>query len=1169
MDPKIKRLLSLLLTLALVFSLTAPAVSAAGATAASGNTVEIEVGGSVKLKSSGVFSKTTWTTSDADIATVSSNGAVTGVAPGTATITATSKSFFSFFGGGTKTTTYTVIVKEAAVEEPTEPEVGGLTVKAGETLQLEVGTSGGTVTWKSSNNKIATVDGKGLVIGISEGNVTITATEKKTTGGYGFWFFWWGGGKTTTTVTEFKVTVLPGDEQPTEPEVPTEPEIPTEPPVVTYTVTFESNGGSTVEPQTIEEGLTATEPEAPTMEGYTFVGWYADVELTEAYDFATPITGDITLYAVWEEVINYYTVTFESNGGSEVEEQFVEPGAFAIRPEDPVKEGYRLIAWYGDEALTSVYDFDEPVNADITLYASWEELVEEEDSILDQDSPDVEIYVFDTDIRSIVVGEEVLVTFEAEIFAETALSDDEVVLYQDEEAFGVMHDDGMDGDVTAGDGIFIYQATLSSEEECIRDYKVKVREASSEVRNIGFYVPMTGEELDGIQIVDNALAELMVSEGFAALTIEEKATQVVELLTMLAEESLVIAESIYYEEVDRAVYYEYATGALGMVILEQETDLNVNGTGEKSTNGINPDNTAVLSVSAEAEVLNTSAPDNERNVLILNGFENTSYRRDYYNNLETEWDALGLNTTIDVNVTVTDMKNLDSSDWDVVVFAMHGSKYRTERGANKRPVLCINEVPTSTTDAAYAYELNTRHTVIKVNYVDGTSGYWIAPLFFTDNYSSRDLDGMMFFSETCMFYGCDCQTTDPDYTLANAITGRSAEVVVGYHNSVGADYSRNVMKIVIEESFNGATVNAALNTAKREEGNNDNKSRPSDDKYIAYPLVDGSGSFVLRPDGLVKGSVKDADTSVVISNALIRAYDENNDEVASTRSDSSGSYILSLSAGTYTLEISAGSYKKGKISVTVDSEGTTYVETFLLVSNTFNMGSANGTITNSITEGPVGDVTVKFRKNWNNKTGAVVASTTTNSNGYYEIDDLKVGLYTIEYYKSGYVTGYKNIFVLLGSTHNAVISPVTSSGVYRIVLTWGENPSDLDSHVYGALSGGESFHVYYSHKSQYDGDVEICNLDVDDVTSYGPETITLTPNTTAPYYYYIYRFSGSGSIATSGAQIKVYSGDTLVATFNAPTDQGTSDYWNVFAIVNGEIIVNNTISSSANTSYAN
>ena len=489
-------------------------------------------------------------------------------------------------------------------------------------------------------------------------------------------------------------------------------------------------------------------------------------------------------------------------------------------------------------------------------------------------------------------------------------------------------------------------------------------------------------------------------------------------------------------------------------------------------------------------------------------------------------------------------------------------------GSTKRPVLCINEVPTTAKDKRYDYELNVVHTVIKVSYTDGTTGYLITPNFFTTNYNSKAFDDKMFYSESCMFYGCDCQTTTPDYTLANAITGRSAEVVVGYHNSVGADYSRDVMRIVIEETFDGETVNSALKTAKEEEGDNDNMSRPKKDKYKSYPLIAGNGKFILRRDGAVKGSVKDANTGVTVANALIRAYDENNNQVESTRSDSSGSFTLSLSAGSYTLEISAGSYKKGKVAVTVDSEGTVYVETFLLVSNTFDLGSANGVITDSVTETPVSGVTVRFRKNWNNRTGGVVASTTTNNSGYYEINDLKVGLYTVEYYKSGYISGYANIFVLLGSTHNAVISPVTSSGVYRVVLTWGIDPSDLDSHVYGTLSDGNPFHVYYNHKSQYDCENEICNLDVDDVTGFGPETVTLTPNVAEPYYYYVYRYSGAGSIATSGAQVKLYSGDTLVRTFNAPTDQGTADYWNIFAIVDGELVVSNTITSYADTSYA-
>lgn len=940
--------------------------------------------------------------------------------------------------------------------------------------------------------------------------------------------------------------------------------------VIAYTVTFDTNGGTVIPSQSINNGSKATIPTSPTKEGYVFAGWYIDESCTTEYNFNTPVTNNITLYAKWDISTKYYTIIFESNGGSAIDSQNIEEGSLVIRPDDPIREGYRLIAWYTDESLTEVYNFDEPVTKDITLYASWEELVEE-NSFLDQAPPDVEIYSFDADCLSVPVNEEQTVTFKSEIFAETALNTNEVALYQDDELLSVMYDDGTNGDEIANDGIYTYQSTFSSNIECTKSYQVKVREAVSEIREIGFYVPMSEDDLNGMQQVDTALADLTSTENFDALTIEDKANSVIEVLNTMVDEGLVVEDSIYYDEIDRIVYYKYNTDALGVVSLEQNEEWNTDSSHDKRqradsnmystpTTISNQTNTEIVTASNEES--------NERNVLILNGFENSSYRRDYYTNLESEWDSLGLNTTVDVDVTVEDMKSLNESDWDVVVFAMHGSKYRVESGSNKQPVLCINENATDDTDDAYDYELTQSHTIIK-HTGGGNNSYWIVPQFFTDTYSSTDLDGMMFFSETCMFYGCDCQSTTPDYVMANAIIGRSAEVVIGYHNSVGADYSRNVMKIVIEETFNGETINESLNIATSSEGDNDNMSDASSDKYESYPIISGNENYVLRPDGFIMGNVKDADTNENISNALVRAYDKNNDNVGSTRSDSSGSYTLGLPAGDYVLEISAGSYKKGKIAVTVNSEGTTYVETSLLVSNLFDIGSVNGTITNSITEMPVSNVTVRFRKNWNNKTGIVVASITTNTNGYYEINDLDVGLYTIEYYKSGFVTGYKNIFVLLGSTHDAIISPVTSTGVYRMVLTWGNDPSDLDSHVEGVLSNDESFHVYYSYRSEYDGDIEVCNLDVDDVDGYGPETTTLIPTTTKPYYYYIHRYSGSGSISTSGAQVKLYNGDSLIDTFNAPTDQGTDDYWNIFAINDGEIIINNTISSSANTSYAN
>ena len=66
-----------------------------------------------------------------------------------------------------------------------------------------------------------------------------------------------------------------------------------------YTVTYESNGGSTVPSQTVKYNETAHKPADPTKSGCTFAGWYTEEKLTNEYDFATPVTGNITLYAKW------------------------------------------------------------------------------------------------------------------------------------------------------------------------------------------------------------------------------------------------------------------------------------------------------------------------------------------------------------------------------------------------------------------------------------------------------------------------------------------------------------------------------------------------------------------------------------------------------------------------------------------------------------------------------------------------------------------------------------------------------------------------------------------------------------------------------------------------------------------------------------------------------
>ena len=67
-----------------------------------------------------------------------------------------------------------------------------------------------------------------------------------------------------------------------------------------HTLTFETNGGSTIAPVTVRHGNAVARPADPTKDKYTFIGWYADPEFTEEYDFATVLEADKTIYAKFE-----------------------------------------------------------------------------------------------------------------------------------------------------------------------------------------------------------------------------------------------------------------------------------------------------------------------------------------------------------------------------------------------------------------------------------------------------------------------------------------------------------------------------------------------------------------------------------------------------------------------------------------------------------------------------------------------------------------------------------------------------------------------------------------------------------------------------------------------------------------------------------------------------
>ena len=125
-----------------------------------------------------------------------------------------------------------------------------------------------------------------------------------------------------------------------------------------YTVTFQSEGGSEVASQ-IRANAPAAQPDNPTKEGHTFIGWYSG---ESEWDFETPVTADLTLTAKWQ--INQYTITFDTAGGSEVPSITQDYGTAITPPAAPTRTGYTFAGW--DKTIPATMPAE-----NITLTARW------------------------------------------------------------------------------------------------------------------------------------------------------------------------------------------------------------------------------------------------------------------------------------------------------------------------------------------------------------------------------------------------------------------------------------------------------------------------------------------------------------------------------------------------------------------------------------------------------------------------------------------------------------------------------------------------------------------------------------------------------------------------------------------------------------------------------
>ena len=174
------------------------------------------------------------------------------------------------------------------------------------------------------------------------------------------------------------------------------------------------------------------------------------------------------------------------------------------------------------------------------------------------------------------------------------------------------------------------------------------------------------------------------------------------------------------------------------------------------------------------------------------------------------------------------------------------------------------------------------------------------------------------------------------------------------------------------------------------------------------------------------------------------------------------------------------------------------------------------------------------------------------------------GLWTVTASKEGYITDSFNIIVSRTQTgRNSTLAPESDATSYRVVLKWGLHPFDLDSHL--KASGA---HVFYAASTS-----TYAWLDVDDTTSYGPETITIT-NLAAlgGFTYHVHDFtnrntgSNAFGLANSGAVVRVYRGSALLRTYYVPTNR-SGTVWSVFSMsASGQITDINTFGYQSNPS---
>jgi len=983
--------------------------------------------------------------------------------------------------------------------------------------------------------------------------------------------------------------------------------------VPTYTVTFESNGGTGIESQTVKSGGFATAPPTPEREGYVFIGWYTNAECDEAFVFeSTAIDADITLYADWlsgdEDSIMAYLIAHElsivyqqGDNRNHVTRDILLPTT--VEGFDNFTAVWSSSAGAIDTTgkVTRPTGDDASVKLTVTVTVNGMSANLEHNlrviHINDRNPEEIENSSV-VDIQNMNEDREYDISFNESKNRVTSIEGtySDIVVENADDALDVVQSIhtiiGVDNPYDELEILSVNYDEYGAEytfSQSYTEYEVYARRLTVSVNEQGItdffgsgtYPTNLLERVDlGIVLPQDA-AEAIAAEHFGGecVAVTERTTYSIYTFDEY-EEYPVLTYKILVSGYDKdgvyiisTVFVDVKSGEIVYANDEMMTDTATTGSGKNEFN-----NKVSFPVSWTWNLTHGShffMKDLERNIQVYSRTVGLDWCIGSEINVWLDKSAVSaytnVITTYDWYKNTLGRYSLDNNDTNIKVVVnidwVTDNAYWS--GSDGTLNFCDNSLGSSLerTTAAALDVVAHEYTHGVVQYVTGVLPYRNATGAINEGYA--DIFGCLIDGDWQI--GEDWKTIrdasnptayeDPDkmsspyfhdYTVSSYDNGGvhiNASLV--YHaaylmSEAGFDDTK-LAKLWYKSLQMGYDGGSDFSTVRKNVLKAAKKMNLSDSDILiikqAFDKVEIYGDR-----GTLEGIVT-ATSGSVMPNSTVNVY--YNGVIAQTlTTDANGKFSVVLDEGHYTVEIIADGYVKFVSGVTITENETTRVDAILVKEG---VGYVSGTVVSATSALTLSNVKLNVRAGLNTQTGTVIMTGTTNSSGRYSFE-LDAGYYTIEMIYDEYTTGYVNVMITAGGevVANGSLSPIMASSTYRVVLTWGYSPSDLDSHLEGYAADGSSYHIYYRDKNAYDKNGNlIANLDVDDTTSYGPETTTFGVDTEGTYIYYIHRYS-SGSLPSSEAIIEVYNGYNLIARYNIdPNAYRNSVYWEVFKIENG------------------